>query len=125
MEVVAGLPGEWKLAGGTTKKIFKDALRPWLPDHILDRPKWGFAVPLGSWFRHELRHLPSEILLDPRSIDRGFFRESRIRALIDQHVTGTSDNKDKLWALIQLELWLRTFIDTKSAAPLVLDFASA
>jgi hypothetical protein len=60
-----------------------------------------------------------------RCRDRGLFRESRIRAHIDQHVTGTSDNTDKLWALIQLELWLRTFIDTKSATPLVLDLASA
>ena len=48
MELAAGLPGAWKLARRTTKKVFKDALRPWLPDHILDRPKKGFAVPLGD-----------------------------------------------------------------------------
>jgi len=125
MEIAAGLPGEWKLKGRTTKKVFKDALRPWLPGHILDRPKWGFAVPLGSWFRSELRHLPKEILLDPRSIERGLFRESRLRALIQDHESGASDNKDKLWALIQLELWMQTFIDTKSTSPLVLDLASA
>ena len=124
MELAAGLPGAWKLAGRTTKKIFKDALRPWLPDHILDRPKWGFAVPLGRWFRSELRHVPREVLLDPRSLGRGFFRERRIRELIDSHESGAHNNTDKLWALIQLELWLRTFVDVKPTAPVAMDLTS-
>jgi len=124
MELAAGLPGAWKLARGTTKKVFKDALRPWLPEHILERPKWGFAVPLGRWFRTELRHVPRETLLDRRSLDRGFFRESRIRELIRQHETGAHDNTEKLWALIQLELWLRTFVDAKPTGPLVMDLAA-
>ena len=64
MELCAGFPGSWKLSGGTTKKLFKDALRPWLPDHLLDRPKWGFGVPIAAWFRGPLRDLPREILLD-------------------------------------------------------------
>jgi asparagine synthase (glutamine-hydrolysing) len=125
MEIAAGLPGEWKLAGGTTKRLFKDALRPWLPDHILDRPKWGFSVPLGNWLRTDLRRLPAEILLDPRSIERGLFRESRIRRLIEQHMSGASENTDKLWALIQLEVWMQTFIDTNAATPVVLDLTSS
>src|SRR5215208_4593728 len=65
MEFAAALPGSWKLAGQTTKKVLKDALRPWLPDHILDRPKWGFGVPVASWFAGALSALPGEILLDP------------------------------------------------------------
>jgi asparagine synthase (glutamine-hydrolysing) len=125
MELAAGLPGGWKLAGRTTKKVFKDALRPWLPDRILDRPKWGFAVPLGRWFRSELRHVPREILLDPGALDRGFFRESRVRGLIDEHQSGAYDHADKLWALIQLELWLRTYVDIRPTTPLVMDLAPA
>lgn len=125
MELAAGMPGRWKLAGGDTKRLFKDALRPWLPDHILDRPKWGFAVPLGDWFRSQLRELPGAVLLDPRSLGRGLVRESRVRSLIDEHANGMRDNTDRLWALIQLELWLQTFVDTRTTAPLSLDPAVA
>jgi asparagine synthase (glutamine-hydrolysing) len=113
MEMSASLPGRWKVKDGTTKKILKDAVRPWLPNHIVDRTKAGFAVPLARWFRTELRNLPQEILLDPRALRRGFFREEELRRLIDDHMSGRWDNSHKLWALIQLELWLAEFVDTE------------
>jgi asparagine synthase (glutamine-hydrolysing) len=117
MEMSASLPGRWKVSEGETKKIFKDALRPWLPSHILDRPKAGFAVPLATWFRSELRDLPRDILLDPRALGRGWFREDEVRRLIDSHVSGSWDNSHRLWALIQLELWLSTFVDGAPTGP--------
>jgi asparagine synthase (glutamine-hydrolysing) len=125
MEMSAALPGHLKLNGGMTKKIFKDALRIWLPGHILDRGKAGFAVPISKWFRSELRELPREVLLDPDSLRRGFFREERLRALIDAHQSGNWDNSHKLWALIQLELWLSTFIDGTVSAPPTLNVTSS
>jgi asparagine synthase (glutamine-hydrolysing) len=117
MELSASLPGSWKIGGLTTKKIFKDALRPWLPDHILDRPKQGFGVPLGTWFRGEMRELPREILLDRNTLDRGWFREEKVTKLLDDHQSGEQDNTNKIWSLIQLELWLRMFIDAKPTSP--------
>ncbi len=125
MELCAGFPGEWKLSGGTTKKLFKDALRPWLPDHLLDRPKRGFGVPLDTWLRGPLRDLPREILLDPSALERGFFREEYVRGMIEDHVEGARNNANRLWALIQLELWLRTFVDRRANGPLTLDLALA
>jgi asparagine synthase (glutamine-hydrolysing) len=121
MEMAAGFPGSWKLHGRMTKKIFKDALRQWLPEHILDRRKRGFGVPIGTWFRRELRDVPREILLDRHSLARGFFREERLRQIIDDHVAGARDHTNQIWALIQLELWLRTFVDTSVDTPLTLD----
>jgi asparagine synthase (glutamine-hydrolysing) len=118
MEFVASLPGALKVQGGTTKKIMRDALTAWLPESILSREKWGFGAPIGHWFRAELRDLPGEILLDPRSRDRGWFREEEVRSLITEHQNGQRDNANKIWALIQLELWLRTFVDTRSSAPI-------
>jgi asparagine synthase (glutamine-hydrolysing) len=50
METAAAIPTDRKLDGQTRKRIYKDALRGWLPDHILDRPKKGFSVPIGEWF---------------------------------------------------------------------------
>jgi asparagine synthase (glutamine-hydrolysing) len=125
MEYVARLPGSWKVDGEATKRILKDALRPWLPATILDRPKWGFGSPLSHWFRGQLKNLPAEVLLDRRSVERGWFRESAVRALIDDHASGRRDNTNRLWALIQLELWLQTFVDARPRAPLVLDTAAS
>jgi len=111
METAARIPARFKVRGRETKVILKDAVRPWLPDRLLDRPKWGFGVPIGHWFRGELRDLPAEILLDARSVDRGMFRPPYVRRLIDEHTRGTRDHADRLWALIQLELWQRMFVD--------------
>jgi asparagine synthase (glutamine-hydrolysing) len=123
LELAASLPAGWKIEGLTTKKIFKEALRPWLPKHILERPKQGFGVPLGSWLRGQLRQLPAEILLDPSSLQRGWFREPTIRQLINDHQNGSRDNTNKIWALIQLELWLRTFIDNQPTTPTTINVA--
>ena len=112
METVAAIPTDRKLSDGTSKRIFKDALREWLPDRVLDRPKQGFSVPIGEWFRKERCDLPGEVLLDPRSLGRGLFRADTLRFLIDEHLRGTADNASRVWALLQLEIWLRTYVDS-------------
>jgi asparagine synthase (glutamine-hydrolysing) len=121
MEFAARLPASAKLRGRETKRIFKDALRPWLPDHILDRRKMGFSVPIGAWFRGPLRDLPADVLLDPAATARGIFRPDEIRRLIEAHRSGAEEHGDRLWALLQLELWLRTYIDGEVSGPLTLD----
>jgi asparagine synthase (glutamine-hydrolysing) len=120
MEIAARLPASVKLHGLTTKHVFKNAMRAWLPDRILNREKMGFGVPIGDWFRGALREFPGEVLLDPRSLRRGFFREEAVRSLIDRHASGAEDNSNKIWALLQLELWLRTYIDVSTPAPLAI-----
>jgi asparagine synthase (glutamine-hydrolysing) len=120
MELAAALPSSLKLDGGVTKRVFKDALRPWLPDQILARGKMGFQVPLRDWLRGPLRRLPTEVLLDRRSLERRWFREERVRDLIQEHVEGRCDNTRHIWALIQLELWLRTFVDAGATEPVAL-----
>jgi asparagine synthase (glutamine-hydrolysing) len=120
MELAASLPAVLKLDGGATKRVFKDALRPWLPESILTRGKMGFEVPLREWLGGPLRHLPAEVLLDRRSLERGWFREARVRELIREHGQGRRDNSRQLWALMQLELWLRTFVDAGAREPVAL-----
>ncbi|HYB24064.1 MAG TPA: asparagine synthase C-terminal domain-containing protein, partial [Solirubrobacteraceae bacterium] len=115
MQTAASLRAADKVRGLTTKHILKEALRPWLPDHILDRKKTGFGVPLASWFRGELRDLPSDVLLDERSTGRGMFNSKAIGVLIDDHLAGRRDHSNQLWSLIQLELWFRTYVDYNPA----------
>jgi asparagine synthase (glutamine-hydrolysing) len=124
-ELAARLPPEFKLRGTTGKAGLKDALRRWVPDHLLDRPKQGFSVPLADWLRGELRDLPGDVLLDSRARERGLFRESTVRSLIEGHLDGSVDNSSRLWPLMQVELWLRTYIDGPTPAPVALNLASS
>ena len=71
----------------------------------------GFGVPIGQWFKNEMRGYIKEVLLDERSLKRGYFKKEVIQELIDDHQNGVCDNKYKLWALLNLELWHRVFID--------------
>lgn len=123
MEMAASLPVTAKISRGTGKRLLKEALRPWIPKDVLDRPKRGFTMPIAHWLRHELRQLPAALLLDSHALGRGMFERRAIEQLITDHQRGAADNSDKLWALIQLELWFRTYVDTRSNGPITLDFA--
>jgi asparagine synthase (glutamine-hydrolysing) len=125
MEMAAKLPVSAKVSGGTSKRLLKDAVRPWIPDRVLDRPKQGFSMPIADWLRQELRALPAAILLSSTARGRGLFRPAEIERLIIDHQTGARDNANKLWALLQLELWFQTYVDSAPVGPVSLDFAES
>lgn len=110
VEEAARMPVALKLQGTDGKVVLREAVRPWLPDGLLDRPKQGFAVPLVRWLREELREVPEQVLLDPHATSRGLFRPEAVRALIDEHRSG-ADRSAQIWALVNLELWFRTCVD--------------
>jgi asparagine synthase (glutamine-hydrolysing) len=116
MEFAASLPPDEKLRGSAGKRLLKRALRGRVPDEILDRPKMGFGVPLGRWFREDLRQLPADVLLDARALDRGYFRRHEVEVLIDEHRAGSADHSARLWSLLQLEMWHREVVDAPVAA---------
>ena len=111
MELGASLPADLKVRGTEKKVVLRDALRGWIPEAILDRPKWGFAIPLAEWFRTDLREYLAEVLFDPLTTGRGYFRDGVVQEYYDSHVSGRMDNSPRLWALLVLELWHREFID--------------
>jgi asparagine synthase (glutamine-hydrolysing) len=117
MERVARLPSSMKLRRGKLKFLLKEATRPWLPASVIDRPKMGFGVPIADWFRGSLRSLPEEVLLDRTAVDRGIFRAEKVRLLIDDHRAGVRDNASRLWSLLALELWWRTYVDHAMPTP--------
>jgi asparagine synthase (glutamine-hydrolysing) len=111
VEFAAGIPSDLKL-NGTSKYIFKEALRGILPDSVINRPKQGFGVPLGRWFRGSLGGFLREHLLSERSRARKFFNMSYIENLIVLHERGRPLDL-QLWTLVSFELWCRRFIDKK------------
>ncbi len=85
VEFAATIPPEMRLKNGVTKYILKQAMRGILPERIIDRPKQGFAIPLGRWFRGKLGSFVSDLLLSPTSRQRGIFNPRYIEKLAAMH----------------------------------------
>jgi asparagine synthase (glutamine-hydrolysing) len=116
MELAASIPPGLKVRRTRGKAILRDAYRGYLPEKLLDRPKMGFAVPLAEWFRHDLRDYAREVLLDPRTSERGYFKPSCIEGMLRRHFDGQEDNSSRIWSLIVAELWHRDFVDRDRGA---------
>ena len=112
VEFAATIPPGMLLRGGTTKWLFKEAMRGILPDGIIDRRKQGFAVPLGRWFRGKLGGFVHDLLLTKRSRERGFFSPAAVANLVRSHEEGRPLDLH-LWTLLSFELWCRAFIDAR------------
>jgi asparagine synthase (glutamine-hydrolysing) len=100
-----------KLSGWTTKRVLREAMKGILPDRILNRPKMGFPVPFGAWTRGGWNSVMRDVLLDRRTRERGIFEPSAVEQLLRDHADGRAAGGDRLWSLLNLELWYRTFID--------------
>lgn len=111
VEFTARLPERLKLRGWTTKYVLRRSMKGLLPEAILNRPKMGFPVPVGRWFREGYRPLIDEYLLSSRTLARGLFDPNAVNELVAEHQNGVRNNADRLWALLTLEMWLRQFID--------------
>jgi len=111
VEFAASLPPRLKLRGFRTKWILREAVRTIVPPEILSRPKMGFPVPFGVWMRGAWSGVARDVLLDPRSRQRGIIDSGGVERLIAAHESGSADGGDAIWSLMNLELWYRTFID--------------
>jgi asparagine synthase (glutamine-hydrolysing) len=110
LEFAARLPRNQKVRGWGMKYLLKKSLAKRVPKEILDRRKVGFPNPSVSWLRHDLKDLVSDILLDSKSISRGYFRKQAIEELIERN-SDSNPYTAEIFSLVVLELWHRTFID--------------
>jgi asparagine synthase (glutamine-hydrolysing) len=113
VEFACGLPAGMKLRRLTTKYILRRAMRNRLPVEILTRRKMGFPVPIGEWLRGPYEWVINEYLLSERATRRRFFKQDFVRELVSKHRRG-EDHGDRLWMLINFEMWQRLFIDKES-----------
>src|SRR4029077_13281189 len=104
-ELAATIPHAWKVANGQGKRILLEALGDRLPPELLNRPKWGFGVPLADWFRTSLREFLWDTVTAPRFLDRGIVAPAFLRTLLEEHDSGRRDNNHWLWSLLVLALW--------------------
>jgi asparagine synthase (glutamine-hydrolysing) len=115
IEFSARLPARMKIRRGrTTKYVLRESMKNLLPEAILKRPKMGFPVPVGAWFRGPFRNVIDEYVLGPRAAARGIFDTAFIRRLVAGHQAGEKHD-ERLWALVNFEIWMRRFLDGEDA----------
>jgi asparagine synthase (glutamine-hydrolysing) len=112
VEWVTSLPVEWKFRAGTRKHILKKlAERLGIPSPLLHRKKQGFQLPLVEWMRNDVKDQFFRVLLEPRTLQRAYFKPEAVRSLVDEHVLGRRNRSGLLWRMLVLELWHRNFVE--------------
>jgi asparagine synthase (glutamine-hydrolysing) len=109
VEFVMSLPSTLKLKGLTSKYILKKAMKGWLPDKVINRPKKGFGVPVAKWVKGELRELFEDFLSPNRIKREGFLNPEYITLLLQDHLLNKKDNRKQLWTLLVWELWVSRY----------------
>lgn len=116
LEWATSLSAKWKMRGGRQKYILiKLAQRLGVPDSVLHQPKRGFALPLMHWMRSELKDLVLAVLLEPRTVQRGYFNKTGVEGLLRAFFRGETNDCHEIWRLMIFELWHRNFLEPISS----------
>jgi asparagine synthase (glutamine-hydrolysing) len=119
VEFTASIPAKYATRGMAGKCILKAAVQDLLPNSIVHRQKMGFPTPWAYWLAgpqlEDLEHL----LVEPRTLQRGLFRGEIVKRLFAEHRAGSRDHGNRIWRLLNFELWLRVCVDGESAADFV------
>lgn len=108
---VAAMPSSMKLRGWQTKALLRHAVRDLVPPTVLTRKKMGFPVPVGRWLAGQFSPMVDEFILSGRAQERGLFNPHALKQMAAEHASGVARHGDRLWLLINLEIWQRIFSD--------------
>jgi asparagine synthase (glutamine-hydrolysing) len=117
VEFTSSLPERLKLRRWTTKYVLRQSMKGVLPEQILTRPKMGFPVPVDAWFRGPYAQVLDDYVLSSRALERGIFNADTVRTLVKEHQRGVANHSERLWSLVNLEMWFQRFIDGEVASP--------
>ncbi|WP_323024135.1 asparagine synthase (glutamine-hydrolyzing) [Castellaniella sp.] len=106
VEFSASLPLSLKIRSGQGKWILRQLLYKYVPQALVDRPKAGFMVPLGSWLRGPLREWAENLLSEHRLKDGAYFNVTPIRHAWNEHLQGQRDRSGQLWSILMFQAWL-------------------
>jgi asparagine synthase (glutamine-hydrolysing) len=105
------IPARLKHGGGEGKELLRKAMAPLLPEGVVEKRKQGFSPPDQSWYRGPTMDYIREILLDQRSLERGYFRPAYVKRVLAEHLEGRVNHRLLIWSLLSFEWWNRLFMD--------------
>ena len=111
VEFATNIPRRFQLRGLSGKRILKKAVADLLPHSIIYRTKLGFPTPWSRWLKGPQLQIIRDLLLESRSLERNLFKPAAIERLFDEHKSGQVDHYDRIWRLLNLELWHRVCIE--------------
>jgi len=111
IEFAASLPESLKMHRFETKSLLKKVAARLVPKEVVYRRKMGFGVPVGKWFRGEMKEFVREVLLSEKALGRGVIRPDMMQKYVAEHTNGERDHAFQVWTLLMLELWFQRFID--------------
>ena len=111
VELALQLPSGLKVRGGETKWILKQVADRHLPSSITRRRKVGFKVPIGAWFKAQLRDVARDLLLSEDSCVASLLDRQMLERLLKRHDSGRSNEEGRIWTLLSLEQWGRSALD--------------
>jgi len=117
LEFATNIPQNLQLGGFAGKRILKKAVEDLLPHSILYRPKLGFPTPWSRWLAGPQLDVIRKLLLEPRSTERQLFQRSAVERLFEEHRSGYRDHYDRIWRLLNLELWHRVCLEKEEHQP--------
>jgi asparagine synthase (glutamine-hydrolysing) len=117
VEFATNIPQNLQLGGFAGKRILKKAVEDLLPRSILYRQKLGFPTPFSRWLAGPQLDVIRKLLLEPRSMERGLFQRDAVERLFGEHREGYRDHYDRIWRLLNLELWQRVCLEKEEHEP--------
>ena len=113
-ELAWRLPLDMKVRGNTGKWALRQVLYQHVPRELIERPKAGFAIPVGPWLRGPLRDWGESLLDETRLREQGYLDPAPIRQRWAEHQSGRRDHTPSLWAVLMFQAWL---MDNKIGVP--------
>jgi asparagine synthase (glutamine-hydrolysing) len=110
-DLAGRIPSQLLCSGGEGKPVLRAAAAGLLPDDIVRGRKQGFSPPDRSWYRGPTMDYIRAMLLDERSLSRGWFEPAAVRRTISEHIEGRINHRLLLWSLLSFEWWNRLFLD--------------
>ncbi len=121
VQFTAEIPAHYSVAGLTGKLILKQAVADLLPRSIIHRKKQGFPTPWEYWLQEPQLDLLEKWLLAPRSVGRGLFKPESVKRLFAEHRGKLRDHANRIWRLLNLEIWQRVFLDGEAVEAIGFD----
>lgn len=115
VDLARRIPSRLNHSGAEGKHVLREAMRAALPGDIAAKRKQGFSPPDESWYRGRSMVEIRDLLLDPRTLGRGYFQPAYIHRILDEHLTAKVNHRLLIWSLLAFEWWHRLFIDRDSA----------